>query len=965
MVKMFPRMLKLWLVSLAAFSLAQDSTLAQAQPQAPPPMPQPEFPPIQQVTQGYASSPRGFLILHVDMKKHRMLGEIPGPLLRRPFLLATSITGGSYTGWQWDDRMVFLERLDRKLVLVEPEIHYKAQGSTLAEVVRRTYRDQVITSMPILAEGQGGSCLIDFTDLFAARASIFVGSLGRGIDPSLTKITKAKVFQQNVEIGFDLAGVGGSSGASPFLGASSTGTGIAVHYSLRDLPTTGYAPRPADDRIGYFVTALVDFTRDPREETRFVRFANRWQLQKLDPTLEISEPKDPIVFFIEKTVPVRYRRYVQEGIEEWNKAFEKLGFYRAIQVRQQTDTNEYADYDPEDTRWNFFRWITSEQSFAMGPSRVHPETGQIMDADVIFDDSMIRDWLESYGSLIEQGPVREFHPALCRYLDEHPERHPLRRWKPRAGASLRRGQEPAGSPMPGCPVPGAPAGDLMLHALSSGDFGLDPEQAAFLKAGYCDFGDGICHQVNFGLLALGALGDPPRQPPPGPGGEKKDAWPEEFIGQVIKETVMHEVGHTLGLRHNFKASTWLSLDQINAKESPPEALTGSVMDYNPVNIAPPGKPQGFWNARTLGPYDYWAIEYGYTLKNDPKELARIAARVAEAGLAYATDEDTSSSDPLVFRFDLGSDPLDYARTRLQIIRSTIQDLLARVVKQGQSYQRARQAFEMLLYEIERSASITTRFVGGHYIHRDHKGDPNARAPVVPVPAEKQREALRLLCDGVLGAGAFSIPPETLNYLAAGRWVHWGSSDRSEDPEYPIHDRILQVQLWSLFGVLNPRTYGLLLDAEARLKENEDALTLPEFFTKLTDSIWSEIKEVPKGSFTNRKPLISTIRRNLQQEFTGQLIDLALEDASGPSPATARTQAWVQLSRLRDLIFLVQGNDSPNGQVTLDDYSKAHFQETVQRIVKALDASFSRGGAAGGGSGGGVIILGTPGEDQGR
>jgi len=173
-----------------------------------------------------------------------------------------------------------------------------------------------------------------------------------------------------------------------------------------------------------------------------------------------------------------------------------------------------------------------------------------------------------------------------------------------------------------------------------------------------------------------------------------------------------------------------------------------------------------------------------------------------------------------------------------------------------------------------------------------------------------------------------------------------------------------VQLWSLFGVLNPRTYGLLLDAEARLKENEDALTLPELFVMLTDSIWSEIKEVPAGSFTNRKPLVSTIRRNLQQEYTGQLIDLALEDASGPSPPSARTQAWVRLSWLRDRITAARRNSRGDGTLTLDDYSEAHLEETLPRITKALDASFSRGGASGG-SGGSVIILGSPGEDQGR
>ena len=918
-----------------------------------PPQAAPEFPPIAQVTQGFEAR-RGFLTLYVDMRKHRLLGEIPGQLLMRPFLAAVSIAGGQYTGWQWNDSMVYLERLDRKLILVEPEIRFKAQGSTFAEVVKRTYRNRVITAMPILAEGPGGSCLIDFTDLFATRSGIFLGSLGRGIDPSLTKIVKAKAFPGNVEIEFDLAGPGAPGGASS---SSLAGGGIAVHYSIRELPNTGYVPRVADDRIGYFLTAFKDFSKDPREETRFVRFINRWNLQKMDPSLEVSPPREPIVFYVEKTVPVRYRRYVHEGILEWNRAFERVGISPAIVVYQQTDSNDFKDYDPEDTRFNFFSWITSERSFAMGPSRVHPETGQILDADIIFDDSMIRDWLADYSLLVEKGPVRDFHPALRQYLEDNPDRHPMKRWRKgnrRLGLNGTQGENPL------FPTPIRPPDDWGLVGLGA------PDSAPFLKAGYCDFGDGIRHQVNFGLVALSVLADQVQQaaPPTPPAPDvKKDSWPEDFIAQVVKEVVTHEVGHTLGLRHNFKGSAWLSMDEINAPQNPPEATSGSIMDYNPANISPAGKPQGYWNTRTLGPYDYWAIEYGYTLKGDPNELARIASRVAEKGLAYGTDEDTSSSDPLINRFDMGSDPLVYARLRMELAQQVWRDLVAKIVKQGQSYQRARQAFDMVLYEFARATAMATRFVGGHYIHRDHKGDPNERRPIEPVPVEKQREALNLVCEQLFSPTSLVFPPELINYLAVGRWYHWGSEDTSNDPEYPIQDRILQTQLWALFDFLNPRTLTLVSDAEARVAAAADAMTIPELFTKLTDSIWAEVKEAPKGTFTNRKPLISTLRRNLQQEFVGQMIDLILEGDGGASPHSAKTQARYQLSRLRSSIAPALAA-SKGQDLVLDDYSRAHLEEMGERIEKALQASYSRNAASSGG-GATIIQIGQPAEGGGR
>lgn len=891
-----------------------------------------EFPQIAQVAQGYQPL-SGFVKLHVNPKKHKILAEIPRSLQKRPFLLATSITGGSYTGWQWDTQMVYWERLDRRLLLVEPQIRYKASGSTISEVVKRTYRDRIITTVPIIAADPTGSVLIDLTGLFAGRASLFIGSLARGVDASLTKIAKVKTFPRNVEIELDLATVGGTStlGVTGAFGPSS-GSGLAVHYSLSELPQTGYRPRPADDRIGYFITAHKDLNRNPKADTTFVRFINRWQLEKADKSLALSPPKEPITFYIEKTVPVRYRRYVKAGILEWNKAFERIGILDAVVVYQQTDSR-FADLDPEDVRYNFFRWVTSETSFAMGPSRVHPETGQILDADVIFDESMVRDWLAEYARLIESGPVKELHPSVRSFLAENPHRHPMRRWK---------------------------TVEQLRHELAhAGSFAVAPEsgecapQAAHLSGHHlCDFGHGMRHQVSFGVVALRTLVDDLVAQPGA--AASRDAWPEEFVGQVIKEVVMHEVGHTLGLRHNFKGSSWISIDKINDPKNPSPVHSASIMDYNPTNISPKGMSQGFWNMRTIGPYDHLAIEYGYTLKTDAKELARIASQVSAQGLPYATDEDATSSDPYVNRFDQGTDPLAFARRRVDLVRQMMLNIVERTVKPGQGYQRARETFDMLLYEQARVSRMAARFVGGHVISRDHRGDPKARPPVVPVEAAKQREALTLLAEYVFGADSFRFSPELLRYLAAGRWYHWGSSDPNTDPEYPIHDRILQFQLWSLFDLINPRTLTLVADAEMRVAPDEDALTIPELLGTLTSTVWSEIDSIDaEAKYTNRKPLIPSVRRNLQQEYVGELIALALEGDSGASPHSARTQAWLQLRRLAEKITTRLG---PQPAVQLDDYSLAHLLETSERIAKALEAGYSRNGGGGGGS---ILILGRP------
>jgi hypothetical protein len=911
----------------------------------------PEFRPIAEATKGFQAID-GFYKLYLNPKKHQLYAEIPSSKLKRRFLIASSIVGGSYTGWQWNDMMVYWERLDRKLLMISPEIRHRGGGSALSPVVKSTYRDRVVTTVPIVAAKGSSSFLIDLKGLLVGRSYIFLGSLGGGVDTSITKVVKSKGFPSNIELEFDLMSSGGGGFMSLFGGSS--GSGLAVHYSLSDLPSTGYKPRAADDRIGYFLNAYKDFSKGEKEDTRFVRSINRWKLEKADSSLKLSPPKDPIVFYIEKTVPVKHRRYVREGILEWNNAFEKVGILGAIEVRQQTATNEFAHLDPEDVRYNFFRWITSESAFAMGPTRVHPETGQILDADIIFDDSMMRSFLEDYARMIRKSPPRTFHPQMKEFIGKYPHRHPLRRWMTRENSAASI----AGATLPHHPT--APEADYPLghppHA--DGSHGIGTAKGAVIprairRGSDCSFGNGMRHQFLFGLLAMQALG---RSDVVGDAAEdaaaKGDAWPEEFVGQVLKEVVMHEVGHTLGLRHNFKASSWLDLSDIN-KDDPPAITTGSVMDYNPINIAPAGKKQGVWVTKNLGPYDFWAIEYGYTFKGDAANLAKIASRVAENGLAYATDEDTWSSDPLVNRFDMGSDPLDYVEDRLKVVEQILSKILDRTVKKGDSYSKARAAFDVLLSDYERTCGYATRFLGGNYLNRDHKGDPNERPPIQPVEAAQQRRAIDLICKKVFAADALKLSPKLLAHLGAERWNHWGTFGGS--PEYSVHDTILAMQLWLLFDFLNPRVLTLISDNELRIPEDEDALTIPEVFTKLTDAIFSELSSAETKTYTNRKPFISSLRRNLQHELVGDLVDLALEDDGGASPQAARTQAAYRLGKLKKSIDSMLSRNN----VILDDYTRAHLEGTSKRIEKALEASYSRDG--GGGGGGGFFLFGRPAE----
>ncbi len=400
---------------------------------------------------------------------------------------------------------------------------------------------------------------------------------------------------------------------------------------------------------------------------------------------------------------------------------------------------------------------------------------------------------------------------------------------------------------------------------------------------------------------------------------------------------MHEVGHTLGLRHNFKASTLLSIDEMNdTSKTRDVGLSASVMDYNPANLMPKNMTQGDYFSTTIGPYDVWAIEYGYkTLsggtEGEVAELKKIAARCAEPALAYATDEDTRGidPDPLSNRFDMSKDPIAYAKIRAQLISEQWPKVLDETAKSGDGYQKVRQVFGVLLSNHGRAMYFVSRFVGGLYVNRAHKGDANGQAPFVVVDAGKQREALSLLEEQVFSDKPFQFPPQLYNYLAATRWDHWGTEVPLRT-DYPVHEVISMWQSRILQQLLSPLTLERLHDSELYVPADQDALTTAELLNRLTKSIFAELDKLPDGEHTNRKPAISSLRRNLQRVYLKRLSQLAMGNSGAPQDC--QTVAYSELTGLEGRITnLLKGNPS------LDAYSKAHLEETASRARKVIDA----------------------------
>lgn len=860
-----------------------------------PPVPEKKYEPFDQFIAG-AKVHEGLIKLY--QKDEHLYAELLPNQLDKPFLAPIALARGGGIGGltlNFDEQWVIVfKRSGDKVFLVRRNVRYQAKRDLpVGRAVETSYTDSILFALPIRTiNPMRQSVVIDFADIFLTN---FADMKEFGmLDRSRTTWHKVKVFPRNVElqVAATFAGRGNVDGV-----IDSRGNTIIVHYSLLELPDNQYQARQADDRVGHFLTAIKDFSNDSRD-TSYLRYINRWRLDRVDGSpwkegAKLVPPKKKIVFWIERSVPDEYRAAVREGILEWNKAFEKIGFRDAIEVRQQ----ESEDFDPEDVNYNTFRWITSDLGFAMGPSRANPFTGEIFDADIIFDASMIRYYK------IEQQLYKNDRGLL---------------------------EEPASLIQASRNMMGVPLSPLLRSSGSWNDRPLAKEDAdqlariSAIRQGLCQCAAHKHNELHLALMTLAARANLK------PG----DKLSDEMIQQAIKETAMHEVGHTLGLRHNFKASTMLKNEDLhNTEITRKQGLVGSVMDYSPVNLAPKGVKQGDFFTTTLGPYDYWVIEYAYKpiaggSEAEQAELKKIASRSAQAGLDYGTDEDLmTSNDPNVNVWDLGSDPMKYAQARMALSEELLKGLAERVVENGEGYQRARQAFSILLGQYGDGAYLTAKFVGGEILNRDHKGDPNARDPQVPVKPAKQREALAFLQKHILTDVPFNFSPELLRKLAAERWLHWGSElQLMRGTDYPIHQRILAIQRIVLRELLDASTLTRMQNLALKTEPNDSPLMMAEVFRAITESVWIDLPGGDKGA--NGKS--SIIRRNLQREHLKELSNLILRTGAPPD---ARSLARMHL---RDISIRID-RALKDKNVSGDDTVRAHLQESYEQISKVLGA----------------------------
>ena len=391
---------------------------------------------------------------------------------------------------------------------------------------------------------------------------------------------------------------------------------------------------------------------------------------------------------------------------------------------------------------------------------------------------------------------------------------------------------------------------------------------------YCSMGHVMHDNIQLGSAVLQATG-------------ASDLDMDALKKEGMKSLIMHEVGHTLGLNHNMKASQLFSPEQLaDADFIKGKALTGSVMDYAGINITNDRSKQGQYADMAVGPYDIWAVQFGYQYFKDDSEMGVLLNKSTKPELIFGNDADDMRSpgkaiDPRVMIGDLSNDQITYSINRFELVNSMMKNLKTQFTTKGETYEDLRRAYYTLHNQSAVAGGVISRFIGGVYVDRSTFGQEGGTQPYTPVSLSDQKRAMEAMKKYIFAPDAFNTPKDVYNFLAKQR-RGYNFFAGPEDPK--IHEQVLAYQTKVLAHIMHPNTLQRISNSE--LYGNDYKLS--SFMSDINNIMF---KPDVYGS-------INSFRQNLQAVYTKRLIVMISGKASSRFTVAAKSMAIYNLKNIK-------------------------------------------------------------------